>query len=110
MAINSQLSAIESKKQTRQTTRTGTESQMWRSLGGLSVWKGKRENGEKVQGIRSTSWQVQNRQEDIKKGIGNGEAKALTCMTHGHEQRGVYCWRKGRYQVEGGKGGKIGQL
>ena len=35
----------------KQTTRTGTESQKWRSHGGLSV--GKEGMGEKVQGIRS---------------------------------------------------------
>ena len=34
-----------------QTTRTGTESQKWRSCGWLSEGKG--ENGGKVQGIRS---------------------------------------------------------
>ena len=52
MAINSQLSITESKKQTKQTSRTGTESQVWRSLGGLSVGKGKREDGEKDAGIK----------------------------------------------------------
>ena len=36
MAINSQQSTTEPKKQTKQTTRTGTESQKWRSHGGLS--------------------------------------------------------------------------
>ena len=35
------------------TTRTGTESQKWRSHGGLSVGRGRRKNGGKVQGIRS---------------------------------------------------------
>ena len=44
MAINSQLSTTESKKKTKQTTRTGTESQIWRSFGG---------NGGKVQRLRS---------------------------------------------------------
>ena len=43
MTTNSQLSTIEPKKQkqkrTKQTTRTGTESQKWRSHGGLSVWR-----------------------------------------------------------------------
>ena len=43
MAINSQLSTIESKKQTKQTNRRETESQIWRSFEGLSVG---RENGE----------------------------------------------------------------
>ena len=39
MKTNAQLSTTECKKtqkQTRQTTRTGTESQKWRSHGGLS--------------------------------------------------------------------------
>ena len=39
MIINSQLSMIEFKKQTKQTSRTETE---WRSFGGLSV-EGERE-------------------------------------------------------------------
>ena len=41
MTTNSQLSTTEPKKQkqTKQTTRTGTESQKWRSQGGLSVGK-----------------------------------------------------------------------
>ena len=38
-------------KQTKQTTRTGSESQKWRSHGGLSAGRGRM--GEKVQGIRS---------------------------------------------------------
>ena len=41
MTTNSQLSIAESKKTktktTKQTTRTGTETQKWRSHGGLSV-------------------------------------------------------------------------
>ena len=59
MTANSQLLTAtlktKTKKQTKQTTSTGTESQKWRSHGGLSVGKGRREMGEKVQGIRSTS-------------------------------------------------------
>ena len=47
MAINSQLSTIESKKQTKQTSRTETESQTWRPFGGLSIGRGNRENGGK---------------------------------------------------------------
>ena len=47
MAINSQLSTIESKKQTKQISRTGIESQIWRSLGGLSARREKGENGGK---------------------------------------------------------------
>ena len=53
MTTDSQLSTTEPKKQkqTKQTTRTGTESKKWRSHGGLSVGEGER--GEKVQGISS---------------------------------------------------------
>ena len=39
MAINLQLSTTESKKQTKQTSRTETES--WESFGALSIWRGK---------------------------------------------------------------------
>ena len=48
MATNSQLSTTKAKtkrkKQTKQTTRIGTESQKWRSHGGLSIgdWEGER--------------------------------------------------------------------
>ena len=50
MTINSQLSTTEPKKQkqTKQTTRTGTESQKWRSHGGLSAgrqWRDHRGKG-----------------------------------------------------------------
>ena len=40
-------------KQIKQTTRTGTESQKWRSHGGLSAGRSVGPMGEKVQGIRS---------------------------------------------------------
>ena len=42
MTTNSQLLTTEPKKQkqTKQTTRTGTESQKWRSHGGLSEGRG----------------------------------------------------------------------
>ena len=49
MTTNSQLLSTEPKqiqkqKQAKQTTRTGTESQKWRSQGGLSVgeWEGEK--------------------------------------------------------------------
>ena len=61
MATNTQLLTTESKKQTKQTSRTGTESQIWRPFGGLSAGKGKGDKGKEVQGLRSTNWQVQNR-------------------------------------------------
>ena len=43
MTTNSQLSTAEPKKQTKQ-TRRGTESQKWRSHGGLSAGSGREEN------------------------------------------------------------------
>ena len=56
MTTNSQLlttTVKQKQKQTKQTTRTGTEPQKWRSHGGLSAgeWEGR--EGEKVQRIRS---------------------------------------------------------
>ena len=54
MTTNSQLSITEPKKtKTKQTTRTGTELQKWRSHGRLSLGRGRGEQAEKVQGIRS---------------------------------------------------------
>ena len=49
ITINSQLSTTEPKKQkqTKQTTRTGTGSQKWRSHGGLSVGREREEIGRK---------------------------------------------------------------
>ena len=47
MKTNSQLSTTEPKKQNqaKQTMRTGTESQKWRSHGGLAAGRWSRENG-----------------------------------------------------------------
>ena len=52
MAINSQLSTIESKKQTEQTSKIETVSQIWRSFGWLPAGRGKEENGRKGAGIK----------------------------------------------------------
>ena len=58
MTTNSQLSTLEPKTKPKtkgkQTTRTGTESQKWRSPGRLSV--GKWERGRKVQRINSINF------------------------------------------------------
>ena len=51
MAIHSQLSTIKSKKQTKQKSRTETESEIWRSFGGLSA-VGEVEIGGKGTGIK----------------------------------------------------------
>ena len=58
MVTNSQLSTTEPKKQkqTKQTTRTGTESQKWRSHGGLSAGRGSREDGGKATGNKKHKW------------------------------------------------------
>ena len=56
VTTNSQLSTTESKKiqkQLKQTTRTGMESQRWRSHGGLSTGEWEGERREKVQRISS---------------------------------------------------------
>ena len=53
MTKNSQLSITEPKnkqKQTKQTTRTRTESQKWGLHGGLSVGRGQRDNEDKDTG------------------------------------------------------------
>ena len=59
-------------------------------------------NGEKVQGIRSINGRYKIDGE-VKNGIGNGKAKELICMTHGHElrwgiagQNGVTGWRRAK--------------
>ena len=88
VTTNSQLPTMEPKKpeQTKQTTRTGTEPEKWRSHGGLSAGKRRRENGGKGAGNKR-KWQVQNRQGEVKNSMGNGEAKELTCTILGHELR-----------------------
>ena len=91
MTTKSQLSTTEPKKQkqkqTQQTSRTGIESQKWRSHGGLSAGKGREENGGKGTGNKKHKSQVQNRQGEVKNSIGNGEAKELICTTHGHRHK-----------------------
>ena len=80
MTTNSQLltTTPKTKTKTKQTTRPGTESQKWKSHGGLSAGKDT--------GNKKHKWQVQNRQRDIKNSIGNEEAKGLICMPHGHKR------------------------
>ena len=61
---------------------------------------------EKGTGSKKQNWWVQNRQGEVKNSTGNGEAKELTCTTHGHELRG---WNAGGWEVcraEGDKGEK----
>ena len=56
------------------------------------------EGGEdwgKGTGNKKHKWQVQNRQREVQNSIGNGEAKELICMTHGHEPSGGKFWWEG---------------
>ena len=91
MTTNSQLSTTEHpqniQKQTKQTTRTETVSQKWRSYGGISAGRGWGENGGKGTGNQKCNWQAQNRQGEVKDSVGNGEAKELIYTTRGHEIR-----------------------
>ena len=53
MMTNAKLSTTETKKtktKTKQITRTGTESEKWRSYGVFSVGRGRERMGGKVQG------------------------------------------------------------
>ena len=47
---------------------------------------------------------------DVKNSIGNGEAKELTCMTHGHELREGIAGENGGTGWMGAKVEKLGQL
>ena len=58
MAANSQLLTTESKKQTKQSSRTETESQIWRSLGWWPVGMGGWRNGGKGEEIKKYRWVV----------------------------------------------------
>ena len=56
MVISSQLSTIESEKQTKQTNRRGSDSQKSRLYGALSVWEGEGEKGGKGIGNKYHKW------------------------------------------------------
>ena len=77
----------------------------WRIISGKREG---REQGEKVQEIRSINC-LQNRQGEVKNCIGNGEAKELICMTHGHELKGWNAGGRGDTRWRGIKRG-MGQL
>ena len=67
---------------------------------------GWRENRGKGAGSKKHKWQVENRQGEVKNSIGNVEAKALTCMTHGHELKGGNVGGRGYAGRRGIKGGE----
>ena len=69
------------------------------------------EYGGKGTGNKRHKWQVQNRQGGVKNSIGNGDAKELTCMTHGRELRAGNVGGRGGAGWKEIKGGKeMGQL
>ena len=57
-------------------------------------------------GNKKHKWQVQNRQREVQNSIGNGEAKELICMTHGHEPKWGNAGERGWCRAEGNKGEK----
>ena len=68
--------------------------------------------GAKVQVIRSINGRYKiDRQREVKKSIGNGQAKELICRTHGHDLSGRGNADESGVQVKGRKGEKkMGQL
>ena len=109
MTTNSQLSTTEPKKNKKQKnprkkTKQLEQEQKWRSHGGLSTGRERKENGGKGMTSINSRYKIDG---EVKNSVENGEAKELICMTHGRELRGD-CWWTGGYYEEGGKGEKIG--
>ena len=63
-------------------------------------------NEGKCTGNKKHKWWVQNRQGEAKNSMGNGEAKELICMTHGHELKGGNVGGRGCAGWRGIRGGK----
>ena len=64
------------------------------SISMTARWGWDRGMSEEMRGLRSTNRWLQNNHGDVKYSIGNGVAKELICMTHGHEQRCGDCLRE----------------
>ena len=97
------------KTKTKQTTRTGTESEKWTSHGGFSVRKGREEQGEKGTVKKNHNWQACNRWGEVKNGIGKREFTELIRTTDGHEPKvgdAEGLWGAG---LRGDKRGKFGK-
>ena len=73
------------KTKTKQTTRTGTESEKWTLHGGISVGREKGGMGGKGTGKRKHGCRHKVNGERLKNGMGNRGLKELTGTTHGHE-------------------------
>ena len=57
-------------------------------MDGYQLGGGWERMGENVQGLRSTNWQLLNRQGGVKNNIRNGVTKEPICMTYGYELSG----------------------
>ena len=68
--------------------------------------RGRGENGGKCTRNKKHEWLVQNRQDEVKNSIGNGEAKEVICMTLGHELMAGNAGGWGFAGQRGIKGGK----
>ena len=83
MTTNSQLSTTEPKNKNKlckqleqeQNHRNGDHMEGYQ-------WGGGGRRGGKGAGNKRHKWQVQNRQEEVKNSLGDGETEELICMTH----------------------------
>ena len=67
------------------------------------TWRVISADGGKGTGNKKHTWQVQNRQEEVRNSMGNRKAKELICTAHGHELRGGMLGG-GECRAEGNKG------
>ena len=86
MAKYTNLSIIESKKKPSKQEEQRQNHGYRQHFNGCQMRRRCGRMGEEVRGLRSTNRQLQNSHGDVKYSTGNGVAKDLTCMTHGHEQ------------------------
>ena len=112
MTTNSQISTTEPKKHKQKLSKQLEQEQNHINGDHMEDYhrEGERQSGGKGKRNKKHNWQVQNRQEDVKNSIGNGEAKKLTRTTHGHEISGSIARGKGDIGQKGAKGKKMGQL
>ena len=96
MAINIYLSQLNLKNKLRKREEERQNHVCGEGFDGCQM--GEECGGKKeVRGLRSTNRWLQNSHGDVKYSTGNGVAKALTRMTHGHEQQWGDClWEWGR--------------
>ena len=105
MAKNTNLSTIESKKNKLRKQEEQRQNHGYREcFHAYQMGGGCEGMGKEMRGLNCINRQLQNSHGDVKYSIGNGEAKELTRMTHGHEQSRGDCLRE--WRVLGGKGQK----